>query len=133
MNIKRHPLVYFLLLMTTIVMGFLSRTDFIPKLIYPYLGDILYTLMIFFLLGLIFPTMHSLKLTIIAIISCFLIELSQLYQADWINAIRSLRLGGLLLGYGFLWSDIISYIVGGLFGFSMELFLVNKYTKTPNN
>lgn len=130
---KRNRKVYALLLMLTVVIGLLSRADFIPKLIYPYLGDILYTLMIFFLLGLFFPTTHSLKLTLLAIIFCFLIEISQLYQAEWINAMRNTRLGGLLLGYGFLWSDLISYLVGGLLGFSIELFLVHKYTKNTKN
>jgi hypothetical protein len=89
--------------------------------------------MIFFLVGLFFPTMHSLKLTFLAIIICFLIELSQLYQADWINAIRNMRLGGLLLGFGFLWSDMASYLMGGLLGFTIEKILINKYPKTPNN
>ena len=130
---KRQRLVYTFLVIATIVLGSLSRADFIPKLVYPYLGDIFYTLMVFFLLGLFFPTMHSLKLTFLAIISCFLIELSQLYQADWINAIRATRLGGLLLGFGFLWSDMASYLMGGLLGFTIENLFVNRYTKIPNN
>ena len=130
---KRRRLIYIFLVITTIVIGLLSRADFIPILIYPYLGDVLYALMVFFLLGLLFPSMPSIKLTLFAIIICFLIELSQLYQADWINAIRNTRFGGLLLGYGFLWSDLISYLIGGLLGFSIELFLVNKYANISNN
>ena len=130
---KRNRSVYTFLLLATVVIGLLSRADFIPKLIYPYLGDVLYTLMIFFLLGLFFPTMHSLKLALLAIAISFLIEISQLYQADWINAIRNTRLGGLLLGYGFLWSDLASYFIGGLLGFFMEIFVVNKYAKTRDN
>ena len=130
---KRRRLIYIFLVITTIVIGLLSRADFIPKLIYPYLGDVLYALMVFFLLGLLFPSMPSIKLTLFAIIICFLIEVSQLYQADWINAIRNTRFGGLLLGYGFLWSDLISYLIGGLLGFSIELFLVNKYANISNN
>ncbi|MDH5413810.1 MAG: DUF2809 domain-containing protein [Flavobacteriaceae bacterium] len=130
---RQRRLFYIFLVIATVVFGLLSRADFIPTLIYPYLGDVLYALMVFFLLGLLFPSMYSIKLTLLAIIICFLIELSQLYQADWINALRNTRLGGLLLGYGFLWSDLVSYFIGGLLGFSIELFLVNKYTKSPNN
>lgn len=130
---KRRRLIYIFLVITTIVIGLLSRADFIPIFIYPYLGDVLYALMVFFLLGLLFPSMPSIKLTLFAIIICFLIEVSQLYQADWINAIRNTRFGGLLLGYGFLWSDLISYLIGGLLGFSIELFLVNKYANISNN
>jgi hypothetical protein len=130
---KRRRSIYIFLVITTIVIGLLSSADFIPTLIYPYLGDVLYALMVFFLLGLLFPSMHSIKLTLLAIIICFLVEVSQLYQADWINAIRNTLLGGLLLGYGFLWSDLISYLIGGLLGFSIELFLVNKYANISNN
>ncbi|HNV69644.1 MAG TPA: DUF2809 domain-containing protein, partial [Candidatus Ozemobacteraceae bacterium] len=43
---------------------------------------------------------------------CFLIELSQLCQADWLNAIRQTRLGAIVLGFGFLWSDLACYICG---------------------
>ena len=40
------------------------------------------------------------------------IELSQLYQAPGLNRIRLTTLGGLLLGYIFLWSDLLCYGLG---------------------
>jgi hypothetical protein len=40
------------------------------------------------------------------------IEASQLYHAPWLDAIRRTTLGGLALGYGFLWSDLACYAVG---------------------
>ena len=43
---------------------------------------------------------------------CYAIEGSQLCHAPWIDTIRHTRLGALVLGYGFLWSDIICYTVG---------------------
>jgi glycopeptide antibiotics resistance protein len=52
----------------------------------------------------------------IALTLSYAIELSQLYQAAWINGIRDTRLGGLLLGHGFLWSDLLCYTVGITFG-----------------
>ena len=51
---------------------------------------------------------------------CFAIEISQFYQADWINSIRAYRQGGLILGFGFLWSDIVSYTLGGMLGLVLE-------------
>ncbi|MDJ1631891.1 DUF2809 domain-containing protein [Bacillus velezensis] len=33
----------------------------------------------------------------------------QLYHAPWIDAIRSDTLGGLILGWQFVWSDIFAY------------------------
>ena len=39
------------------------------------------------------------------------VEISQLYHAPWIDSIRQTTLGGLILGFGFLWSDLACYAV----------------------
>jgi len=119
---KRKRKTYFLLIISTIVFGLLSRKALPPSFIDPYLGDFLYALMFFFIVGFLFPTMKSLKVVLISIAICYFIEGLQLYQADWINQLRSYKLGGLILGYGFLWSDILSYTFGGLFGYFFEFF-----------
>jgi hypothetical protein len=41
-----------------------------------------------------------------------LIELSQLYDVPWIDSIRHTPLGGLVLGFGFFWSDFTCYALG---------------------
>lgn len=46
---------------------------------------------------------------------CLVIEVSQLYQAGWIDAIRDTVWGGLILGQGFLAIDLVRYAVGILF------------------
>jgi hypothetical protein len=124
--IKRNRILYAILIITTIGLGLTSRADFIPKLIYPFFGDILYSLMIFFIIGFIFTDFNSLKIALISVGICYIIELSQFYEANWIVEIRNNKLGGLLLGYGFLWSDLISYLVGGALGFSIEFFILKK-------
>lgn len=53
-------------------------------------------------------------------------ELLQLYHAPWIEAIRQTRIGGLLLGFGFLWSDIICYAVGVMLAY----LLIGLFEKT---
>ncbi len=116
----RKRMHYLAFIIGTIALGLGSRTSAVPDFIYPYLGDALYALMIFFILGFLLRKATSFQLLALAIIVCFSIELSQLYQADWINAIRRTRLGALVLGSGFLWSDFIAYLVGSLFGFSFE-------------
>ena len=126
MSIKRNRTLYAFLIIATIGMGLASREDFVPKLIFPYLGDILYTLMIFFVIGFLFSKLSSLKVALIAISICFIIEISQFYETDWIIDLRRNKLGGLILGFGFLWSDLISYVVGGILGFSLEYFLLKK-------
>ena len=55
MAIKRSRLLYFLLIVGTIGIGLASRSSFIPKVIYPYLGDALYTLMFYWVFGFLFP------------------------------------------------------------------------------
>ena len=37
------------------------------------------------------------------------VELSQLYHAPWIDGLRQIRVAALLLGHGFLWSDLVCY------------------------
>ncbi len=51
----------------------------------------------------------------------FCIELSQLYHAEWIDAIRQYRIIALIIGHGFLWSDLICYFVGIIAGAFLEL------------
>jgi hypothetical protein len=41
-----------------------------------------------------------------------LVEISQLYHAPWIDSIRQTTPGGLVLGFGFLWTDLVCYSVG---------------------
>ena len=120
MKLHRNRILYLVLIIFTIPIGLMSRASFIPASVLPYLGDILYTLMFYFIFGFLFPEMPKLKVAVISIGLCFLIEISQLYQADWINDIRANRLGGLVLGFGFRWSDLVCYTLGGLWGFALE-------------
>ncbi|PHN00946.1 ribosomal maturation YjgA family protein [Flavilitoribacter nigricans] len=126
---QRNRLHYFGFIILTIGLGLLSRTRFVPAVIYPYLGDMLYALMFFFITGFVFTRLPTWKVVLISVAFCWLIELSQLYQGHWINTLRSNRLGGLILGYGFLWSDLVSYTVGGIFG----AFLESLYRKQLSN
>ena len=47
-----------------------------------------------------------------ALVIVFAVEFSQLYHAPWADAIRGTWLGGLVLGSGFLWSDLACYTIG---------------------
>jgi hypothetical protein len=117
---RRNRKIYLIIIAITIFLGLLSRTNLIPELIYPYIGDFFYSLMFFVIIGFLFPNMKTLKTVLISTSICYGIELFQLYQSDWINSIRNYKLGGLILGFGFLWSDIISYTFGGFTGFIFE-------------
>ena len=54
-----------------------------------------------------------------------IIEISQLYHAPWIDSIRATTLGGLILGFGFLWSDLICYTVGIVIGAIIDKIINN--------
>jgi Protein of unknown function (DUF2809) len=93
-----------------------------------YVGDSLWAMMIYFGFRFLFPH-QSMKAFWFALSFCYLIEISQLYHADWIDAIRQNRLGGLILGFGFLWSDLVAYFVGILGGFRLEKLYSQKIYK----
>ncbi|OOG92702.1 hypothetical protein BTH41_04724 [Bacillus mycoides] len=86
-----------------------------------YLGDALWALMIFIGVGFLFHKMKTKKLAFLSLLFCYGIEISQLYHADWIDNIRATTLGGLVLGYGFLWSDLLAYTIGVGMGMLCEL------------
>ncbi|MBU1822052.1 MAG: DUF2809 domain-containing protein [Bacteroidetes bacterium] len=126
MSILRNRIHYLFLIIGTIGLGLASRAGFIPQGIYPYLGDVLYALMIYFLIGFLLRRVPSLTAAALCVAICYSIELSQLYQAAWINEIRSTRLGGLMLGFGFLWSDLVCYLTGALIGVGLEYIFIKK-------
>ena len=66
----------------------------------------------FFLAALLFPRVPTARLALGAAAFALAIELSQLYHAPWLDAVRATRPGALILGFGFLWSDLACYAVG---------------------
>jgi hypothetical protein len=76
-----------------------------------YAGDVLWAAMIYWGFKFLFAR-ETKRTAFYALIFCFFIEFSQLYHEPWIDQIRNTRLGGLVFGFGFLWSDLICYSVG---------------------
>lgn len=118
---KKHNylrLFYLCIVLIVMCLGLLSRrlTNYIPNIINLFLGDLLWAMMIYFLIRVIFIYEPTKKIVIYGLIFCFSIEISQLYHDNWIDAIRGTTIGGLILGYGFLWSDLISYFLGVIIG-----------------
>lgn len=128
MNTKRNRLLYALFTIVVVILGLSSRkfTFVLPDLLNDYLGDALWALMIFTGFGFLFPKIETRKLAFISLIFCYGIEISQLYHAEWIDSIRATTLGGLVLGYGFLWSDLVAYTIGVGVGMLGEFMLRKK-------
>ncbi|HDR3649284.1 DUF2809 domain-containing protein [Bacillus sp. SM-B1] len=128
MNTKRNRLLYAMFTILVIILGLSSRkfAFALPALLNDYLGDALWALMIFIGFGFLFPKIETKKLAFISLMFCYGIEVSQLYHAEWIDSIRATTLGGLVLGYGFLWNDLIAYTIGVGVGFVFEFILQRK-------
>ena len=124
---KRNRKLYLFFIGLTILLGLLSRTKFIPQIIYPYIGDYFYAVMFFFLTGFVFPLKKPKLILTISLLFCYSIEFLQLYRANWIVNIRNSTMGSLILGHGFLWSDIVSYTLGGF-----TLYFIEKRFYTIN-
>jgi MFS family permease len=109
------------------IIGLASRRFSAPNsFIYTHVGDALWAMMIYFGIRFLNPKQKYKTTAWIALVFCFLIEISQLYQAEWFNAIRRTTLGGLILGFGFLWSDLVGYCVGGFLASLFDYFLLKN-------
>ena len=104
-----------ILLAAAVILGLFSRSsvaEFLPDFIVTYAGDTLWSLALYLFLGILLPHMSVLRMAALALVLSFGVEVSQLYQADWVNAIRETRVGGLILGFGFKLSDLACYTTG---------------------
>ncbi len=127
---KRNRLLQTILIAATIAAGLASRhfANLLPEWDKLYLGDALWALMVFFMVGWWFTRKSTFWVASMALEFSYAIEFSQLYHAHWIDTLRNTRLGGLVLGYGFLWSDLVCYTAGIGAGLMLEAFV---FTKTP--
>ncbi|MDD4969651.1 MAG: DUF2809 domain-containing protein [Paludibacter sp.] len=128
MTIKRNRFYYLLFIVITIFSGLASRhyTGSLPTWVESYVGDALWALMVFLMAGFLFQSKSTRWIALVALVFSYCIEISQLYRAPWIDAVRANRLGGLVLGFGFLWSDLVCYAVGIGFGVVMEKIFLKK-------
>lgn len=122
LNKLRNRNIYILLFILVICLGLSSRkfSMYLPKFIADYSGDTLWAMMVYLGIAFVFNKLESKKVMILVLIFSYLIEFSQLYQGQLINSIRNTTIGGLVLGHGFLFSDLICYLVGILLIFCLE-------------
>lgn len=125
---KRNRTLYFIFIVITMLLGLGSRrfSYILPNFISSFSGDILWALMMFWIFGFIFNSFRTQNIALLAVAFSFTIEISQLYHSPWIDNIRRTTLGGLVLGYGFLWSDLVCYSVGVLMGVFIEKILIHS-------
>lgn len=83
-------------------------------------GDACYAVLMFFLVRFMLIRKSSLFVAACSLLLCFAIECSQLYQAAWIRSVRATLPGRLVLGQGFLWTDLVAYTCGTLMAWLLE-------------
>lgn len=122
---------YLLAVMVSIMLGIGSRmnTSVMPDFVVKHFGDALWAAMIYFGVRVLFIRMLFRKALVLSLGFCFVIECSQLYQAEWIINLRNTQFGGLILGKGFLYADLVRYIVGAIAAYALDRLL--KETEQP--
>ena len=108
-----NRLYYFVALAVTLFVGLMSRRYTVGgDFIHDYVGDAIWAGMIYLGFRFLMPSAKIKPAVIAALVFCYAIEISQLNQSDWLNQLRSTTIGGLILGFGFLWSDFLMYTIG---------------------
>lgn len=109
MPIGRTRSRYLLALAAIIALGLLSRrVAWLPNSV----GDMFWAMMVFCFVRLLFVRWRTLLVVATALSISFAVEFSQLIRWSWLCRFRNTFVGHMLLGQGFMWQDLVAYIVG---------------------
>ena len=119
---RRNRPAWIALIALTVLLGLASRRPalHLPFFLAAYAGDTLWATAVFLGIGLLLPRASTWRVAFLAFLFSVLVELGQLYHAPWIDSIRHTTLGGLVLGFDFVWSDLACYAVGVVLGLLIE-------------
>lgn len=100
---------YLLALVAIIALGLLSRrVAWLPNSV----GDMFWAMMVFCFVRLLFVRWRTLLVVATALSISFAVEFSQLLRWEWLCRFRNTFVGHMLLGQGFMWHDLMAYMVG---------------------
>lgn len=124
MLVKRR-LIYLLCFVLIIPIGLSTRKYgyAMPHIVAKYGGDVLYATCWFFFLRIFIAKRPVWNVALFACLICYVIEVLELIQAPWMKQLQHTAPLGLILGYGFNWSDLLCYTIGSLLGWSIELLI----------
>ena len=119
---RRNRFLYFIAGCVVVPLALASRqyASLLPDILKKNTGDALWSAMVFIMLGWIFPRWSTLRVSVGALLISYAVEISQLYHRPWIDNLRHTWLGGLILGYGFMWSDLVCYTIGVIVAAAVE-------------
>lgn len=130
----KRPLTYYPpVMLLLIVAGWPARLfqQSLPYWYTQYAGDLLWAMLIY----LFFAVLLRWRIRWIfstAIVTTYTIEITQLFHPPWLDALRSCKFCALLLGYGFLWSDLVAYTLGIALGAGVDALIIRmRSTSEP--
>ncbi len=131
----RARFIWIALAIVAIALGLGSRKygGALPPFLATYAGDTLWAMLVFALAGALAPRARLRTRAFCALTFAFAIEFSQLIKVEWLDAARQTRLGALVLGQGFLWSDLACYAVGIALGALGELLVSASRPRRPGS
>lgn len=129
-RVERNLLLYIPIVTGLIALGLPARLapQYLPNWYVTYAGDFLWAMLGFFLYALLFRLSTRFAF-VVGLVTAYLVEISQLFHPAWLDYLRSIRLLGFVLGFGFLWSDLIAYTLGIFLGAGIDL-LISKRTQS---
>ncbi len=114
--------------LATIAAGLASRKfpGLLPAFLGKYPGDALWSLMVFFGVGAMFPTAAGVRVATTALGLAYAVEALKLWQAPWLVQVRHTAIGHLVFGHVFSWQNLVAYAVGVLVGLALESFFLRQ-------
>jgi hypothetical protein len=124
---------YVALALATLALGLAVhwRGDALSNVARDVLGDALWAAMVVWWMAALAPAVTMRLRALMALAFCFAVEISQLYHAPWLDAIRGTAAGHLVLGSGFDPRDFIAYAAGVLAAVFADLVIVRRRSATP--
>ncbi len=101
-------------LAAAVAVGLLSRRFPLPGVLAEHTGDALWTVAAYCLCALAAPAASGRRLMVAAWTLSAAVEASQALDWPWLRAVRGTTVGGLLLGQGAKFADLLAYAVGAL-------------------
>ncbi len=101
-------------LLLVIAIGLASRSELfksIPVLGHTF-GDGAWAAAAYAGIRVLLPGARVRTVAIAAILTAFAVECSQLWHPAWLDELRENPMVALLIGRGFLWEDLVAYLVG---------------------
>lgn len=109
--LAKKRICYLMAVGALIPLGLISRrVDWLPDQV----GDMLWTMMVFCCWRILLVRSRLEWVAVVTLAFSFLVEFQQLIRWDWLVSLRSTTLGHLVLGQGFLWLDLVAYVLGTL-------------------